>query len=129
MKNLITFRQKGDFKNTEKFLNNCKNLNVLSILNTYGQIACDALSAATPKYTGIVANSWEYKIINNGENKLSLVFSNTDVENGFPVAIMIQYGHATKNGGWVEGRDYINPAIQPIFDEISKKISEEVRRL
>lgn len=124
----ISFRQKGDFKNTENYLKKLRDFRIDSILNKYGEQGVMALMAATPVDTGKTANSWSYKI-KRQNGKISLEFHNSNVNKGVPIAIILQYGHATGNGGWVEGRDYINPALQPIFDELSKQIGKEVERI
>lgn len=128
---MLSFSHKGDFSNTEKFLKNAKNMNnrIASVLAKYGDRGVAALSSATPVgSTGLTAGSWYYKIENkNGSVKLS--FCNSNIQNGVLIAIILQYGHATGTGGWVEGRDYINPAIQPIFDEIANNAWEEVTKL
>ena len=113
---MITIKQKGDFKNTEKFLKNKKRINI-NILDKYGKIGVEALKKNTPVDTGVTSNSWYYKI-ENQNGKVTLNFYNSNVKNNVNIAIIIQYGHGTKNGGWVEGRDYINPAVQPVFDKI-----------
>lgn len=113
---MIRIKQKGDFKNTEKFLKNKKRINI-NILDKYGKIGVEALKKNTPVDTGVTSNSWYYKI-ENQNGKVTLNFYNSNVKNNVNIAIIIQYGHGTKNGGWVEGRDYINPAVQPVFDKI-----------
>lgn len=113
---MITIKQKGDFKNTEKFLKNKKRINI-NILDKYGKIGVEALKKNTPVDTGVTSNSWYYEI-ENQNGKVTLNFYNSNVKNNVNIAIIIQYGHGTKNGGWVEGRDYINPAVQPVFDKI-----------
>ena len=113
---MITIKQKGDFKNTEKFLKNKKRINI-NILDKYGKIGVEALKKNTPVDTGITSNSWYYEI-ENQNGKVTLNFYNSNVKNNVNIAIIIQYGHGTKNGGWVDGRDYINPAVQPVFDKI-----------
>lgn len=113
---MITIKQKGDFKNTEKFLKNKKRINI-NILDKYGKIGVEALKKNTPVDTGVTSNSWYYKI-ENQNGKVTLNFYNSNVKNNVNIAIIIQYGHGTKNGGWVEGIDYINPAVQPVFDKI-----------
>lgn len=124
----ISFRQKGDFKNTNKYFNALVNKVHNMNLDKYGELGVAALSSATPVDTGLAASSWYYNIIQkNGSTVLQ--FCNSDIENGVPIAVILQYGHATKNGGWVEGRDYINPAIRPIFDKIVKDAWEEVIKL
>ena len=87
-----------------------------------------ALASATPRDTGKTANSWNYEI-KQEKGSVSISFYNTNIQNGVPIAIILQYGHGTRNGGWVQGRDYINPAIQPIFDEIVKSAWKEVTSL
>ena len=123
----IRLTSKGDFKKTEQFLkfatNASKNIN----LDKYGQKGVAALASATPVDTGLTAKSWNYKVEKSGST-ISLVFYNTNVVSGVPIAIILQYGHGTGTGGWVEGRDYINPAIRPIFDEMADAIWKEVTR-
>ena len=125
---MINFRQTGDWSKTTNFMKRLKQRKYLSSLDKYGQRGVDALSSATPVDTGKTANSWFYEIRNNGK-KVSIIFKNSNIVNGVPIAIILQYGHGTRNGGWVEGRDYINPAIQPIFDEIVKEAWGEVTKL
>ena len=125
---MITFRQKGDFSKLNSFLERAKEAINLGDLDKYGRAGVAALSSATPVDSGLTASSWYYKIQHqNGVTSIS--FLNSNVNDGVPIAIILQYGHATGTGGWVQGRDYINPAIQPIFDEIVNKAWEEVRRL
>lgn len=116
----IEITQKGDFKKLTGFLEKTKHVFNAGILDKYGRAGVAALASATPKDTGLTASSWKYEIVNrNGVAKI--IFSNSNIQDGVPVAIILQYGHATKSGGWVQGRDYINPAIRPIFDEIVKE--------
>jgi hypothetical protein len=124
---LITFKQKGDFRKLDRFLERLKETVKLGDLDKYGREGVRALSAATPVDTGKTADSWKYEIIRQ-EGRVRLVFSNTNIQNGVPIAIILQYGHATGNGSWVEGRDYINPAIGPIFDKIADDMWKEVKR-
>lgn len=125
---MIVFKQKGDFSKITKYLERTKKgINIRS-LDKYGEAGVAALASNTPTRTGLTANSWYYEIENkNGKVKIS--FCNSNIQNGVPIAIILQYGHGTRNGGWVEGRDYINPAIQPIFDEITKTAWKEVSEL
>ena len=124
---MISFRQKGDFSKTIRFLEKAKKGIKISDLDKYGEEGVAALASATPVDSGLTANSWYYKIENkNGIVKIS--FCNSNIQNGVPIAIILQYGHATRNGGWVQGRDYINPAIQPIFDSITEKAWREVTK-
>ena len=123
--NMITVRQKGDFAKLTRYLERNKKGVRLSDLDKYGRAGVAALASATPVDTGLTANSWHYEITRtNGIIKLS--FFNSNIQNGVPIAIILQYGHATRNGGWVEGRDYINPAIRPIFDKIANDVWREV---
>lgn len=125
---MISFKQKGDFSKLNRYLERVKEAARISILDKYGREGVAALSSATPIETGLAASSWSYQI-ERGSGSARIVFTNTDIENGFPVAIMLQYGHGTGTGGWVEGRDYINPAIQPIFDKIADAAWREVTKL
>lgn len=124
---MISFRQKGDFSKLTRFLERAKNLVHLSDLDRYGREGVAALASATPVDTGKTAASWYYDIKINKESA-SITFNNSNIQNGVPVAIILQYGHGTRNGGWVEGRDYINPVIQPIFDKIAEEAWKEVTK-
>ena len=125
---MISFRQKGDFSKLTKFLERAKETVYLGDLNKYGRQGVAALASATPIDSGETASSWYYEIKNNKESA-TITFYNSNVQNGVPIAIILQYGHGTRNGGWVEGRDYINPAIQPIFDQIVDDAWREVNKL
>ena len=125
---MITFRHKGDFSKTIKFMENAKKAVRLADLDKYGQEGVVALASATPVDTGRTANSWYYEIVVKAGSAV-ITFYNSNIQNGVPIAIILQYGHGTRNGGWVQGRDYINPAIQPIFDKIAKQAWEEVTKL
>ena len=125
---MISFRQKGDFSKLTRFLERAKNLVHLSDLDRYGREGVAALASATPVDTGKTAASWYYDIKINKESA-SITFNNSNIQNGVPIAIILQYGHGTGTGGWVEGRDYINPAIQPIFDKIVDAAWKEVTKL
>jgi len=125
---MITFRQKGDFSNLTKFLERAKEVVHLSDLDKYGRAGVAALASATPVDSGLTANSWSYGISHNN-GSISISFRNSNIQNGVPIAIILQYGHGTGTGGWVEGRDYINPAIQPIFDQIANDAWKEVTKL
>ena len=124
---MINFRHKGDFSKLTAFLErNKKGVNIRS-LEVYAREGVKALSEATPKDTGLTASSWFHEIEDkNGIVRIS--FCNSNIQNGVPIAIILQYGHGTNHGGWVEGRDYINPAIQPIFDKIVEKAWKEVNK-
>lgn len=125
---MITFRQKGDFSKLTSFLEKAKEAVKLGDLDKYGREGVAALSSATPVRTGLTANSWYYEI-EHQNGSVSITFNNSNVNKGVPIAIILQYGHGTRNGGWVQGRDYINPAIQPVFDRIAKEAWEEVTKL
>ena len=121
---MISLTSKGDFRKTEKFMKNARTKKLMSILKQYGEEGVAALMVATPLDTGRTASSWRYEIkVEN--NCICLVFHNDNIQNGVPIAIILQYGHGTGTGGWVEGRDYINPAIQPVFDKIAKSAWKE----
>ena len=124
---MISFRQKGDFSKLNRYLQRVKEVARLSILDKYGREGVAALSSATPVDTGKTAASWYYDIKINKESA-SITFNNSNIQNGVPIAIILQYGHGTRNGGWVEGRDYINPVIQPIFDKIAEEAWKEVTK-
>lgn len=115
---MITFKQKGDFSNTIGFLESCKHMLGVSKLDEYGRQGVAALAANTPIRTGLTAASWEYKIEKNGQGPC-IYWYNTNVQNGQNIAIILQYGYTTRTGKYVAGRDYINPAIQPVFDAIA----------
>ena len=125
---MIGFRLKGDFSKTKNYLTRVRNAVLFGSLDKYGQQGVAALASATPVDTGLTANSWYYKI-ERSTNQIIITYCNSNVQNGVPIAIILQYGHGTRNGGWVEGRDYINPAIQPIFDEIANNAWREVTKL
>lgn len=122
---MITVKHSGNFKNVEKFLHKASRTNVLSILDKYGREGVTALASATPVESGLTANSWNYEV-RYSKSGYSITWTNTNVVNGVPVAILLQYGHSTRYGGYVQGRDYINPAIQPVFDKIAEDLWKEV---
>ena len=115
---MLRFESRGDFKNTERFLRKMSSVDIASALKSFAQEGVRALAAATPLDSGKAASSWGYEITRS-RTTTSITWTNSDVENGFPVAIMLQYGHGTRNGGYVVGRDYINPAMQPVFDKMA----------
>ena len=124
---MIRFRHKGDFSKTNSYLERVKEAVKLGTLDKYGREGVAALASATPTDSGLTASSWSYEIVReNGSVKLT--FNNSNIQNGVPIAIIIQYGHGTGTGGWVQGRDYINPAIQPIFDRIANDSWREVTK-
>lgn len=122
---MITIKQKGDFKKTERFLTRAERINLRNLLNRYGEIGVEALRVATPTDTGKTANSWSYEVVLN-DGSSSIFWSNSNVNKGVNIAVILQHGHGTRNGGYVKGIDYINPALQPIFDEIAETAWKEV---
>lgn len=124
---MIKFTFKGDFSKVTKYLKKTKGgINNISTLEKYGQKGVDALASNTPVDTGLTAKSWYYEIEKVSKGVVRISFCNSNIQNGVPIAIILQYGHGTRNGGWVEGRDYINPAIRPIFDELAMQAWKEV---
>lgn len=123
---MIKFKHHGDFKKTTTFLGRIRDLYYKRILDKYGKLGVEALSAATPVDSGETADSWAYEIIETKDG-YKIAFNNTHTNDGVNIALLLQYGHATRNGTFVEGRDFINPAIQPIFDEIVEDVWKEVR--
>ena len=124
----IKFTHKGDLSRTEKFLQAIKEMNFLKNLDKYGQMGVNALADATPIDTGMTASSWGYEIHYEGQS-ISIVWTNSNINKGVNIAVILQYGHGTRNGGYVVGRDYINPAMQPIFDQIADAAWMEVTKL
>lgn len=125
---MITFRQKGNFSKLNRYFERVKEVVKVGDLDRFGREGVQALSSATPRDTGLTATSWEYSI-ERSSNRISITFNNTNIQNGVPIAIILQYGHGTRNGGYVQGRDYINPAIQPIFDKMAEDAWKEVTKL
>lgn len=125
---MIRFRQKGDFSNLSRFLERAKNAVKIGDLDQYGREGVAALASATPKDSGLTANSWYYEI-KRENGSVTISFHNSHINDGVPIAIILQYGHGTGNGGWVEGIDYINPAIRPIFNKIADNAWKEVTKL
>lgn len=124
---MITFRQKGDFSKLTRYLERVKEVVKLGNLDKYGREGVAALASATPIESGKTASSWYYKI-ENSNGSATISFYNSNVNKGVPIAIILQYGHGTGTGGWVQGRDYINPAIQPVFDRIAEEAWREVTK-
>ena len=122
---MIKISQKGDFKKSITYMEKLKEAIHLNAFDKYGREGVSALSSATPVDSGKTASSWYYKI-ERTKNTISIAFYNSNVNEGVPIAIILQYGHGTGTGGWVEGRDYINPAIQPIFDKMAEEAWKEV---
>ena len=125
---MITFRQKGDFSKLNKFLEKAKEIAKLGNLDKYGREGVAALASATPVDSGKTAKSWYYEIKRQNVSVV-IEFCNSNINEGVPIAIILQYGHGTGTGGWVEGRDYINPAILPVFDRIASDSWKEVTSL
>lgn len=124
----ITFKSKGEFDELKSYLKRAqKDASDLAMLDKYGKRGCEILASATPIDTGETARSWTYEV-KKTETGMSLSFKNTNIQNGVPVVILLQYGHATKNGGYVQGRDFVNPAIQPLFDELADILWKEVTK-
>ena len=122
---IISFRPKGDFAKVDKYFGKLKNVFKIDIFNRYGQKGVSALKSATPINSGKTASSWFYKVKKNSES-VAIEFYNSNENKGVPIAIILQYGHGTRNGGYVQGRDYINPAIQPIFEQLASELWREV---
>lgn len=125
---MIVIKHKGDFKKTEKFLKDLSKIDFRQILEKYAQEGVSALASATPVDSGLTASSWSYEI-SGSRDSYSITWSNSNINKGVPIAIILQFGHGTRNGGYVQGRDYINPAIQPIFDKIVEEAWREVTNL
>lgn len=127
MAKIITFKHKGNFSKTGRFFKSIFKRDYLKRLNTYAKIGVSALMAATPKQTGKTADSWSYEIVTTNDG-VSIWWKNSNVlENGTPIVILLQYGHGTGNGGYVKGKNFINPAIKPVFDNISESVWKEVK--
>lgn len=124
----VVLSQKGNFSRTNRYFQKLLSRLHMSMLDKYGRQGVAALSSATPVDSGETASSWYYKIENNGD-LYSLTFLNSNVNKGVPIAIILQYGHGTGTGGYVQGRDYINPAIQPVFDKLADEAWKEVTSL
>ena len=124
---MITIKHKGDLKKTYTFLKKASKIDYLRILERYGQEGVNALSAATPVDSGVTANSWSY-IIKKSRSSYTISWINSNIKGGAPIAILIQSGHGTRNGGYVIGIDYINPAMKPIFDKMADEAWREVTK-
>ena len=124
---MIVIKQSGNFNNTEKFFKQALNPNYISILEKYGRLGVAALAMAAPKDSGLTSSSWDYNIVNS-RGSVSINWTNSNIVDGVPIAVLIQYGHATRNGSYIRGRDYINPAIKSIFDNIADSAWREVTK-
>lgn len=125
---MIRLTQKGDFSKLNRYLERVKEVVKIGDLNKYGRQGVEAFKAATPVDSGETANSWYYEI-KRQNGVVSIEFNNSHINKGVPIAIILQYGHGTNNGGWVEGKDYINPVIQPLFDKIAEDAWKEVVKI
>ena len=122
---ILTYKTKGSFENTNKFFKKMSEKKIFKSLDKYGEEGVAALAASTPVDTGKTASSWSYEI-RQSSSSISIVWKNSNIVDGVPIAVVIQYGHGTATGGYVQGVDYINPALQPIFERISNSIWKEV---
>lgn len=122
---MMTLRSKGDFKNIDGLFERTKGKMNFSNLDKYGRQGVEALKSATPKDSGVTSESWSYKI-ERKDGSVSIQFLNSNINKGVPIAIILQYGHTTGTGGYVQGVDYINPAVRPIFDKITEEAWKEV---
>jgi hypothetical protein len=122
---MISLSADGSFDSTERWLRSLQKLDISKIVQQAAQRGVDALARATPKESGRAASSWSYEVV-KANGSITIGWKNSDIENGYPVALMIQYGHGTGTGGWIQGRDFINPAMRPIFDEIAETVWKAV---
>lgn len=126
MGKMIKIESKGSFRKTERFLSRMAKPDRLILFDKFAKEGLAALYAATPVDTGLTSVSWTYEVTKNRKGPL-IIWRNTNTETGVPVAILLQYGHAARDGTWVDGKDYINPAIQPLFDRISEEVWKQVK--
>lgn len=124
---MITIESQGDWKMTRNWFDRMTKLDLALIMNQFGKEGVSALAAATPSKSGLTSKSWNYEVTRKGNN-WKITWTNSNVNKGANIAVLIQYGHGTRNGGYVVGRDYINPAIRPVFDKIAAKAWKEVTR-
>lgn len=122
---MIKIKHRGNFNNVERFFNRMLGLSIRNILAEYGEIGVGLLQQSTPKDTGHTRDCWSYTIETTGRRSI-LAFENTNIKNGVNIAIILNYGHGTNNGGYVAGRNYINPTIQPLFDKIADDLWKKV---
>nr|DAO14360.1 MAG TPA: type I neck protein [Caudoviricetes sp.] len=128
MSKVLTVRQKGDFRKSLTFFTHLKKRSIRPILEKYGRLGVERLADATPKATGKTAASWSYEI-KMDQSGATICWKNSNIVDGVPIAVILQYGHGTRNGGYVEGLDYINPAIKPIFEALADELWREVKSL
>lgn len=124
---MITIESEGEWKMTRNWFDRMTKLDLALIMNQFGKEGVSALASATPSKSGLTAKSWDYEVTRKGNN-WKITWSNSNVNKGANIAVLIQYGHGTRNGGYVVGRDYINPAIRPVFDKIAKQAWKEVTK-
>lgn len=125
---MIKISQHGSFKNTENFFKRSQKINIKNILEKYGKEGVSALTSATPLETGLTASSWDYEI-HYKKGIYEIVWTNSNINDGIPIVILIQYGHSTKNGTFVKGKDFINPALKPVVNKLADEIWREVKSL
>ena len=124
---MITIKKQGNYKKANSYLEKLLEIVHLGILDKYGKKGVEVLKAATPKETGKTANSWYYEI-SHSKNSASITWSNSNTNRGYNIAILIQYGHGTGTGGYVQGTDYVNPAMKDVFESIAREVAEESKR-
>lgn len=124
---MITIESQGEWKLTRNWFDRMTKLDLALIMNQFGKEGVSALAATTPSRSGLTSKSWNYEVTRKGNN-WKITWTNSNVNKGANIAVLIQYGHGTRNGGYVVGRDYINPAIRPVFDKIAQKAWKEVTR-
>lgn len=127
---MIKVKTKGDFKNTELLLKKyANNKHIIPILEKYGEKGVDLLTDATPFDSGLTASSWDYEVESDGNGKYIIHFTNSNISDGVNIAIILQYGHGTRNGGYVVGQDYINPTLKSVFEEMRDELIKEVKHV
>ena len=122
----ISFETKGDFKKTDTFLRRVQNLDPVSILEKYGALGIERLKERTPKDTGLTSDSWSYEVKRDSEGYSIKWYNSNRTITGVPIVILLQYGHGTRGGTWVEGLDFVNPALRTVFLQMAKELREEV---
>lgn len=124
---MVKFTSRGDFSKTDSYLKRMLKMDLNTVLSQYAEKGVRALQEATPKDTGLTASSWSYEI-ERTDSSITISWTNSNFNKGVPIALLIQYGHGTRNGGYVSGVDYINPAMRPVFDEIEEAVMREVSK-
>lgn len=124
---MISLSSSGSFDKTERALKRMKSGDAFKILDRYGQMGVDALASSTPAKSSLTATSWSYRVTHK-KGRWAITWNNTNIVDNVQIAVILQYGHATRNGGWVEGIDYINPALRPLFDKLAEDVWKEVTR-